>query len=158
MQECICNGNYCNYRTLPDNNLIVLPPATKKQDLIMCYSCVETSSEQAVPPSSCKMNTCLGQFCVLTIESQTADRNDMLFQRTAGCLNSSRPALVHRGCVQRWTLKKWEKIECLCQKDFCNSDVTTANAPDNKTLSVKSTTFKITTLFWIFTYLRSRID
>uniref|UniRef100_A0A915JVS7 Activin types I and II receptor domain-containing protein n=1 Tax=Romanomermis culicivorax TaxID=13658 RepID=A0A915JVS7_ROMCU len=193
IQECVCDGSLCNHKSLADYSLTVVRPppstgalaspqafgSTSDSSLLRCYSCVQTSNEHLVHSSACRSEMCLGQFCLLILESSSQQQGfpgggladsgarssstgssssdvssasmtaavNAFYRRTAGCLNSSRPDFVLKGCTQKWTMKKWEKIECVCDRDLCNVDAMTARSSLNwRIMATEWTIAKILTI------------
>ncbi|CDW55260.1 hypothetical protein TTRE_0000353201 [Trichuris trichiura] len=116
---CACNGSYCNNRMTARED----PWTRIGKRYFTCYKC--QSVTDGYGQSACTNGTCIGEFCVLKVRNSNWPKS--VYVHTAGCLNSSRSALVTTGCNQRWVLDAKEEIDCACRTDLCNADLSSAS-------------------------------
>jgi len=128
---CICTGKLCNRGDYQANQVDKHNSAR-----ISCNSC-EVRENQT---DTCGLGQkCLGDFCFVHFKSHQvaqyldeenggAPVQEYLRSYQYGCINTTRPELIQLGCSQEWegesnqTESKLTSVECLCDKDFCNTE------------------------------------
>lgn len=116
-RDCTCGYQKCN-----DNRLLKQELFDPELPLYNCYSCSESSGTE-ISPATCKDVMCVGHFCTLSLATVASVRTGLRYDRTAGCLNTSHPEFVMRGCFQQWIAEKNEILQCACQGHLCNRSV-----------------------------------
>lgn len=120
---CICARPRCNLRSAV-RPLIQNIPAYQ---LLTCYACAEAGPHISSLSVSCRDTTCQGHFCTVRLKTAATVTKGPVYERVAGCMNTTMPELVMTGCYHEWVSDREELIECACRSsNYCNSEYSIA--------------------------------
>lgn len=116
LNTCVCANSHCNQRDLINRVEMEYPKA-----LLMCRACRDSGGSFSL--NQCG-ETCLGHFCTISVRSVMNVLTGKTYEWSAGCLNTTHPSLVQRGCYREWLTDIEETISCACASGhFCNRNL-----------------------------------
>ncbi len=116
LNTCVCATSDCNHRGLVDQ-----VPMEYAKSLLMCRACKDSGGSFSL--NQCG-ETCLGHFCTISVRSVMGVVSGKTYHWAAGCLNTTHPSLVQRGCYREWMTDIEETISCACASGhFCNRNL-----------------------------------